>query len=179
MMRKSKRKWMDTGIKILGEAGVKGLTIERMAEELNLTKGSFYHHFKDVRDFQEQLIAYWADQYLSTSSSLPDEPGDRMALLDQIMEQAFSPVTEPEVAIRAWAQQDEMVRAFVGRVDATRHAFVLQVFQSVTGDEGQARLMADLLFSIAIGSITALPRISPERVLELYKEFKRLYGLGD
>ena len=37
--------------------------------------------------------------------------------------------------------------------------------------------MADLL--IAIGSsMAALPRIGPERVLALYAEFKRLYGLG-
>jgi hypothetical protein len=37
--------------------------------------------------------------------------------------------------------------------------------------------MADMLYTIIIGSMTTLPRVPPERVLELYKEFKRLYGL--
>ncbi len=177
MMRKSKQDWLEAGLHTLGKDGVNGLTIERMTEELGVTKGSFYHHFKNVRDFEEQLVVYWADQYLSTSADLPDGPGERLALLDTIMEEAFSRVTEPEVAIRTWAQQDEMVRPYVVQVDEVRYEFVLNVFLSVTSDEGQARLMADMLSAMLIGSITFLPRIPPERVLDLYREFKRLYGL--
>jgi AcrR family transcriptional regulator len=149
-----------------------------MTDELGVTKGSFYHHFTNVQDFKEQLISYWADQYISTSSSLPDEPEERQAILDMVMKEAFGSVTEPEIAIRSWAQKNEMVRAFVERADSVRHKFVLSVFRSINKDENQALLMADMLSSMLIGSITILPRISPERVLDLYREFKRLYGLG-
>jgi hypothetical protein len=34
-----------------------------------------------------------------------------------------------------------------------------------------------MLYTITIGSIATLPRVPPERVMELYEEFKRLYGL--
>ncbi len=96
------------------------------------------------------------------------------------MNEVFSPITEPEVAIRMWAHENAMVRSFVSQVDAVRHEFVLHVFRVIIiGDETQARLMADMLFTMTIGSITSLPRIPPERVLDLYTEFKRLYGLGD
>jgi AcrR family transcriptional regulator len=176
-MPKTAKDWLAAGLQILGTAGVSGLTIERMTAELGVTKGSFYHHFENVRDFERQLIAYWADQYLSTSAEVPEDPGVRLTLLDTIMTEAFSPVTEPEVAIRYWAQQDEMVRATVELVDAVRRAFVLEVFRPLVPDEEQAQLMADLLFAVMIGAITALPRLSAERVLELYHEFKRLYGL--
>ena len=176
-MRKSKLDWLEVGLKTLGEFGVQGLTIERLTGELGVTKGSFYHHFRDVEDFRKQLIAFWADQYLSTSSELPDDPGELIALLDVIIEEVFAAITEPEIAIRAWAQQDAMARLFVERVDKARQDFVLTVFQSVEGDDRRVRLMADMLSMMLIGSITVLPRLSPERVMALYEEFKRLYRL--
>ncbi len=178
-MSKSKRDWLATGLKILGDHGATGLTIQRMTDTLDVTKGSFYHHFDNIREFQEQLVAYWADQYLSTAAGPPGGVAGGLALLDMIMEEAFSPVTEPEIAIRAWAHQDEMVRGAVEQVDGARRQFVLDVFRSVTGDEDQARLMADMLSTMLIGSLTILPRIPPQRVQYLYREFKRLYQLGE
>jgi AcrR family transcriptional regulator len=169
--------WLATGIKILGKYGLNGLTIERMCEELGVTKGSFYHHFESMGDFEEQLIAYWADQYLSTQTGVPDDPQERLALLDRIMEELFSPITEPEVAVRMWAYQDERVSKYVEKVDVVRRNFALKVFRSFSGDEESTQLMADMLFTMLIGSITMLPRMSPARVQDLYLEFKRLYGL--
>ena len=177
-MRKSKQDWLEVGLHTLGQVGANNLTIEHLTNELGVTKGSFYHHFKNARDFQEQLIAYWADQYLSTSTVLPEDPLENLTLLDTIMSEAFSPITEPEIAIRIWAQQDEMVSPVVEQVDAVRHGFLYHVFWAVTQDEKRSRMMADMLFTISIGSLTALPRIPPERVLEMYQELKRLYGLG-
>jgi AcrR family transcriptional regulator len=174
-----KQDWLETGLQILGQDGVKGLTIQKLTGELDVTKGSFYHHFDNVQAYRKQLISFWADQYLTTAGNPAEEAGSKLALLDLIMAEAFSPMTEPEIAIRIWAQQDELVRDLVEKVDRSRHAFVLQVFQEVAQDEEQARLMADMLFTISIGSLTALPRLPAERVQELYSEFKRLYGLGD
>jgi AcrR family transcriptional regulator len=176
-MRTTKTDWFEKGLEILGASGHTALTIDGLGGRLGVTKGSFYHHFANVRDFQEQLIAHWADQYLSTSDNLPDDPAERLALLDGIMREAFSPVTEPEIAIRTWAQQDEMVRSYAEQVDAVRREFVQNVFQGLAANGAQARLMADMLTALLIGSMAVLPRMSPERVLELYEEFKRLYGL--
>ena len=176
-MRKSKEDWLEAGLQTLGEAGVNGLTIERLTEELDITKGSFYHHFNNVEDFRQKMIAFWADQYLSTSSNIPNEASDLLALLDTIVEEAFGAVTEPEMTIRVWAQQDGMVRSFVQQVDAVRVEFVFKVFQAVIGDNSKARLMTDMLSAMLVGSMMVLPRISPERVTELYQEFKRLYRI--
>ncbi len=177
MTRKSKQDWLEQGLQILARDGLNGLTIDRMALKLGVTKGSFYHHFKNIRHFEEQLLSHWANQYLSTAASLPEDKSQLLPLLDTIMEETFTPITEPEIAIRMWAHQDERARQFVERVDAVRRGFVLEVFRSTVGDEQQAGLMADMLFALTIGSLTSLPRISPERVLDLYREFKRLYNL--
>ncbi|MCJ7625721.1 MAG: TetR/AcrR family transcriptional regulator [Anaerolineaceae bacterium] len=177
MMRKNKQDWLETGMMILGQAGINGLTIERMTMEMGVTKGSFYHHFKNAQVFEEQLIAYWANQYLSTSAETPGSSVELLALLDTIMEGTFGSITEPEVAIRFWAYRDENVRSHVEGVDAVRLGFVRKVFRSMVRDETQAQMMADMLFAMMIGSIMALPRIPSGRVLDMYKEFKRLYRL--
>lgn len=176
-MRRSREDWLESGIKILGEAGVNGLTIERMAAEMSLTKGSFYHHFRSMDDFKRQLVAYWAAQYSSISTDLPDNPKERIRLLDRIMREAFNPITEPEMAVRAWAQQDEWVGNYVQKVDAVRREFVTRIFKRVSVNEEEAQLMADMLFTMLIGSISILPRMSPARVQDLYQEFKRLYEI--
>jgi AcrR family transcriptional regulator len=177
MSRKSTQDWLEKGLQILAREGLRALTIDQMALALGVTKGSFYHHFNNVRDFEGQLLTYWANQYLSTADSLPDDHLVLLPLLDTIMGKTFSPITEPEIAIRMWAHQDERAYQVVEQVDAVRRQFVLEVFRSTVENEEQAGLMADMLFTITIGSLTALPRISPERVLDLYSEFKRLYHL--
>ena len=73
MTRKSKQDWLEKGLKILAKESLNGLTIDKMALELGVTKGSFYHHFKNARDFEERLLGYWANQYLSTTATLPED----------------------------------------------------------------------------------------------------------
>lgn len=176
-MRKSKQDWLQQGLHTLAEDGLKGLKIDRLADRLGVTKGSFYHHFQNSQDYEKQLIAYWADQYLSTAVQLPQNPEEYIPLLDMLIEEAFFPITEPEIQIRSWAQQDEGVREYVELVDMVRHNFVRKIFEEVKQDTHQAALMADILFAILIGSMMTLPRIPSERVKNLYQEFKRLYGL--
>ena len=177
MPRKNKEDWLNEGLKILAQAGLEGLTIDAMALGLGLTKGSFYHHFENVQDFEQRLLEYWADQYLSTANLLPEDPQERLSLLDTIMEQTFRSITEPETAIRLWAQQDDRARVYVEQVDAFRRQLVFDIFQSLVHDVKKAGLMTDIIFTMTIGSMTTLPRIPAQRVLELYKEFKRLYRL--
>ena len=177
MTRRSKYDWLESGLAVLGRDGLDALTIDRMALELGLTKGSFYHHFKNAADFEEQLLAYWANQYLATSGARAVEAPARLALLDTLMEETFTPITEPEMAIRMWAARDARARPYVEKIDRFRRQFLLEVFRSLPAGEAEAQLMADMLYTITIGSLTTLPRVPPGRVLELYQEFKRLYGL--
>lgn len=171
--------WFDAGLKVLGEFGLTGLTIEKLTADLKVTKGSFYHHFRNVEDFQRQLITYWGDQYLSTRATMPDTSDELRSLLDTIMQESFGSITEPEVSIRVWAHQDETVRSVVEQVDAIRQEFVFRVFRSVVGNDQSARVMTDMFSAMLVGSMMVLPRLSPDRVTQLYLEFKRLYGLVD
>lgn len=178
MAKISKQDWFEAGLELLGKAGADGLTIQALCDLLGVTKGSFYHHFGNMKRFEHELVAHWAEQYLSTAGNLPVKFDERLILLDAIMNDAFSRMTAPEVAIRAWAMRDADVRAVVERIEYVRKEFIRGVFRGAMGQERQASLMAEILSSLLIGSFTSFPPLPRERVLQIYEEFKRLYGLN-
>ena len=55
--RLSASDWVDVGFAFLGEEGIQGIKIDRMAERLGVTKGSFYWHFKDLDDFLQAVAS--------------------------------------------------------------------------------------------------------------------------
>ena len=63
--RLSASDWVDVGFTFLGDEGIQGIKIDRMAERLGVTKGSFYWHFKDLDDF----LFHHMDKYYSIVKS--------------------------------------------------------------------------------------------------------------
>ena len=54
-----KRDWLDAGLVLLAEQGAPSVTIERLAERLGLSKGSFYHHFKGMGGYRTALLEHF------------------------------------------------------------------------------------------------------------------------
>ena len=58
----SKETWIKKGLKVLAESGAASLTIKGLSFRLNVTKGSFYHHFKNRIVFINEMLEYWENQ---------------------------------------------------------------------------------------------------------------------
>ncbi len=62
-MRKiDKSDWFKEGIGILETKGFAFVTIENLCSILHVTKGSFYHHFKNMDGYIEALMEYWLQE---------------------------------------------------------------------------------------------------------------------
>lgn len=57
MQVKGKQVWLEQGYLAFAMAGKGGLKIEVLAQQVGISKSSFYHHFADVDAFMEQLLA--------------------------------------------------------------------------------------------------------------------------
>ena len=56
-MKKIEREdWFTTGLEILKKDGFLKITIDNLCDVLKVTKGSFYHHFKNVDGYIDALI---------------------------------------------------------------------------------------------------------------------------
>ena len=175
MARKTRNDWVEAGIEVLAQQGAHALTIDRLAERLGVTKGSFYHHFKNQADYRDALLANWEERGMAGMPATPTTVAEALATLDRIVE--ASPVgtdRDRGMAIRFWATQDPLVRAYVERVDAQRLAFAGDVLTVVVGDRDRARFLGGMLYALLLGSGHMLPSADHETMLEFYEEFKRL-----
>lgn len=58
----SKIKWLSKGYQLVAESGFQALKVEPLAQEVGISKSSFYHHFADLEVFTEALFDHHLDQ---------------------------------------------------------------------------------------------------------------------
>lgn len=82
--------------------GYVGMTVERVLDEVGITKGAFFHHFKTKDDLARALLLRYAGQderiYLETrarAEKLSDDPLQRVLLFVGLFQEMFEGLTEP------------------------------------------------------------------------------------
>ena len=68
--RLGKLDWIKHGLVTLARDGPNALRVEAMAKKLRVSRGSFYWHFRDIKDFRSQLLRSWEDR--STDQVIQD-----------------------------------------------------------------------------------------------------------
>ncbi len=92
----------------MARPGPQKLTIDRLVKGLGVTKGSFYWHFRNRRDFQTQLLQHW-DRHgtqcvVEMLETADDDPAERPgAIIETVVEQNLACY---DISIWAWAAQD-------------------------------------------------------------------------
>jgi AcrR family transcriptional regulator len=178
MTRTTKSTWLDEALKILAEQGASFLTIETLTQRLNLTKGSFYHHFKSYEGFKTALLTYFEEVstlHIIRLTNEEDTPQKRLIRLLQLSTD-YPPHTE--VGFRAWAMQDAEVRAYQQRIDIQRHAYVRELFLEMGYADSQSALMSHVFYAILIGGEHMLPTPSMSDFKAMFDEFLRLYDIS-
>lgn len=162
--RRSKADLLETGLTILAEHGEAALTIESICAALDVTKGSFYHHFGSRREFSRKLLEYWEEDYTRRFIELCDRAGsaaDSYCMLDAFAEEV---VDDVEVAVRAWALRDPLAREFQERIDETRINYLQRLHEDLAGDAAMASVLARLEYAAFIGSRQIMPRLNQKQV---------------
>jgi AcrR family transcriptional regulator len=55
--------WLAEALQVLTKSGNAKLPVDNIARALGVTKGSFYWHFKNRKDFVAGIIDYWDKQF--------------------------------------------------------------------------------------------------------------------
>jgi AcrR family transcriptional regulator len=159
--RLTKDDWMKRGLKTLATDGAHALKAGPMAAKLKVSRGSFYWHFKDMADFQSQILRAWqersTDQVIRDLETAPARP-DR---LKQLMTRAFQVRRDLERAIRSWAAEDAAVARIVAAVDARRVAYIAKMLVAAGVESRKAGPRATFLYWAYLGQpLVAAPRHS-------------------
>ncbi|MEZ5798393.1 MAG: TetR/AcrR family transcriptional regulator [Paracoccaceae bacterium] len=121
--------WVLAGFRALVAGGPEAIRVEPIARDLGATKGSFYWHFKDLRELRQTMLDAW-EALASTEITAAVRrsglgPRDRVMLLaDRVsaLPEAEAGGLAVEPALRDWGRTDPMARSVLERVDAQRLA---------------------------------------------------------
>jgi len=168
--------WLQAGLFLLEEEGPGAITIDELARRVGLTKGSFYHHFRDRNGYVKALLEYWEQEMTHRQIEQADLQATTRAKQRQLTQLTLAMYGSPlELNLRAWAMTSPLVKSYVERVDQTRIEYLKRIALEITRDEVRSRQLAEIAYAVFVGGQQVLPKISRERLLELYGELDRLY----
>lgn len=176
-MAASRQQWLECGLELVAVEGVNSLILDNLSVRMGLTKGSFYHHFASMAEYEREMAEFWAQMQISAIPRLPRSPSGRLVALQAYVEQIDTQGGGIESAMQAWAQVDGEIRIAISRVDAARLKFFRSVFEPIVADRGRLSLMVEMLGAMLRGSMVAAQRSSGAHIGRLLAEFIRLYGL--
>lgn len=136
-LRLSRRNWLDTALELLHNDGINSVTVEALAKQLGITRGSFYHHFKDRKDLSNEMLEYWKRKWTveirDTVAALGLDGMQSLVALGNLIKHREA--AGYDVAVRAWAVHDEHAKEVVREADKTRLDFIRSQFNRI-GFEG-------------------------------------------
>ncbi|MEP5730429.1 MAG: TetR/AcrR family transcriptional regulator [Sulfitobacter sp.] len=155
MTRKRFRRedWLELGLNRLGEGGPEVLKIHDLCAAAGRTIGSFYHHFKDMDVFLNELGKYWrkthTDNVIQTVNAL-DNPNDQASRLAAIASQLN---TLSDLGMRRLGEHRPDIQMLVTQVDQERIRYLADMYQrrfDVPYDD--ARTLAELEYAAFVGT---------------------------
>lgn len=162
--------WINLGLEVLAGNGVEAVRVEPLAKLLNVTKGSFYWHFKNREELLEAILQEWVSRETeSIIEQVEAAGGDASAKLLYLFELAIQDDSQVENAIRAWAANDSRVAAILDQVDQRRLDYTKNLFLDVGFAPFEATVRARMVYYSLIGELVLGIRTNrAERLAEMH-----------
>ncbi|MEM6638705.1 MAG: TetR/AcrR family transcriptional regulator [Pseudomonadota bacterium] len=176
MARKTRRDWLEAGLDVLAKDGESGLTVDALLAVMSVTKGSFYHHFRDRQEFVQLLLEYWEEKMTEEFIRISNRENGPVDRLRKLTDLTVGRVNQKlEIAIRNWAGSDTVARKYQAKVDKKRLAYCKQLCSEITADQSKADVLGRLMFTVFVGSQQICPPIKGKALREMYGELQKLY----
>ena len=168
--------WVYAGIDLLVEGGIAAVRIDRLASSLGVTRGSFYHHFKDREALLHEMLDYWVQKW--TYSIFEEitllDLGPATTLITLIKMVRGRNAAQYEATFRAWALHDPMAKEVVRRADEERLSFIRKLFQALGFKGLDAENRARLFLYYEMSEPAMFAEQTPEMEAALIGERHRL-----
>ena len=166
--KKSKRltrdEWLSQALEVLASRGPGKLNIENLSAALGVSRGSFYWHFEDRRNFIISLLDFWHERY---TEPVPEQMAAAGVRGREKLEYFLNMITSEDLTrfdlpIRSWAMQEREVAQRLLRTDQFRLDYTRQLFRELgfEGADAETRARACVAMLTMMGHMPA-----PERAL--------------
>lgn len=149
---RSREDWTRAAIRRFRRGGRDAVRVEVLAADLDVTKGSFYWHYRNRAELLDEILAAWEEETERgiAAASEEESPAARLRAF-------FRHVSEtereypPDVEILAWAREEPRVAALAKRVEGRRLAFIRQNLAATGLEPGEARRRAEIAYLASQG----------------------------
>lgn len=174
--------WLEAALEALASKGPEILSIQKLCDHLDLSRGSFYWHFKNREDFISKLVHFW-DQRMTTAiaEALKVHPGDSSEKLMFLGELVIrTNAARYDIAIRAWSALNPVAAAAVKRTDKTRYDVIEALFAEMgfSGNELKMRARTFMTYYSMDAAVT-ISETKKERLAGLKLRHRLLTRVTD
>ena len=146
--------WLRTALDIFVAEGIDAVRITRLADDLGVTRGSFYWHFQNRADLIDSLVSYWKDK---NTAAITGSMAQAVSLADGIFRffetcidaALFDP--RLDLALREWARRSESIHRLVESEDQARIDALCEFYRRFDYPMPQALIRARVLYYSQIG----------------------------
>lgn len=155
--RLTREDWIAAAMDALIKKSIDGVRVEVLAEQLGITKGSFYSHFANRQELLDAVLESWQStattNVIARLDSGVKDAGLRLRALYRLshLKTADTPGGPLELAIRAWARRDQAVRKVLQGVDKARTHYIARLFEQIGYESFEARARAVLYYGYVAG----------------------------
>lgn len=130
--KKNRQSWLNAGLQALANEGPQGLRIMPIAQQLGVTKGSFYWHFKNLDDYQSALLEEWEQCHTQAAIECVERVGgDAATKLRNWITGSIGADFLLARAIRSWSLTDHNAREVQTRVDQKRIDYLAKLLREI------------------------------------------------
>jgi AcrR family transcriptional regulator len=136
-------------MQLLAEAGPAAVTIAGLCERLQVTHGSFYHHFENMPGFVVAFAQHWQALVLGLYAGWEAEPDPvrRYELIGSGLELMDS----EHLAIGAWARTEPVIAATVETCQQAWTPIGIRVVTEIVGDPQSAEVLQMMIECTCVG----------------------------
>jgi AcrR family transcriptional regulator len=149
--------WLDAAYELLVEGGVEAVKVMPLAEQLGLSRTSFYWHFPDREALLTGLVKRWRAK---NTGNLVARCEAAATTITEAMLNLVDCWVDPqlfdsrlEFAMRTWALTDGVVEQAMSDADAARIAAITALFRRFGYAETEADTRARTLYLTQVGYI--------------------------
>jgi AcrR family transcriptional regulator len=165
----SAEQWLDAAFHVLARNGVEAVRVEPLAKTLNVTKGSFYWHFKDRSALLDGMLLSWRQRAtlgiidrLERGNVPPVMRLRQLLAMLRINSSSSRDGADVEAAIRLWGRSDAKAASAVQEIDRLRLGYIRSLVQATNPDTQQAEAWSMLIYAFMLAEAAVGPALSAE-----------------
>ncbi|MFS0838823.1 TetR/AcrR family transcriptional regulator [Paenibacillus sp. 1P03SA] len=126
-MQLTREDWVKAGIHKLAKSGIHEVRVEVLAKALRISKGSFYHYFRDRKELLDSMLDYWEDH---ATKRIIENVEQGTFSLEQLLHLSINNGDKQiETGIYAWAKHDPVVASRLVDIEEQRIHFLSVLYQ--------------------------------------------------